>query len=279
PVGNYRVEAELPGFKKEVRGPIELHVDQKARLDLVMQVGSVQEVVEVNAAAPLVQTEDASLASTMDHLKVVELPINGRAPAELGYLIPGASAPRSGSSLGGRGGFTIAGESESSNQLMLDGINNNGGGADEISARVNLGAIQGFKVQTNTYGSQYGRFPGAQVDMVTKSGTNNIHGGLFYFGRNSALDARNFFDPYPDTIKPQLRRHQYGATIGGPVQKDKTFFFFGFQGQRQFQLNTKIGTLPLPEFWSGDFSKAGKTIIDPVTKQPFQSNITPPKHI
>jgi hypothetical protein len=279
PVGTYRVEAELPGFKREVRGPIELHVDQKARLDLVMQVGSVQEVVEVSAAAPLVQTDDASMASTMDHLRVVELPINGRDIAQLAYLIPGASAPRSGSSLGGRGGFTIAGEAESANQLMLDGINNNGGGTHEISARVNIDAIQEFKVQTNTYGAQYGRFPGAQVDAVTKSGTNNIHGNLFYFGRNSALDARNFFDPYPDTVKPQLRRHQYGATIGGPVQKDKTFFFYGFQGQRQFQLLTKIGTLPLPQFWSGDFSKAGKTIIDPVTKQPFQGNIIPQNRI
>jgi len=254
PVGTYRVEAELPGFKKEIRGPIELHVDQKARLDLTMQVGSVQEVVQVNAAAPLVQTEDASMASTMDHLKVVELPINGRDFATLAYLIPGASAPRSGSSLGGRGGFTIAGEAESANQLMLDGVNNNGGGTHEISARVNIDAIQEFKVQTNTYGAQYGRFPGAQVDAVTKTGTNNFHGNLYYFGRNSALDARNFFDDRT-TPKPQLRRHQYGTTIGGPLQKNKTFFFFAFQGQRQFQGVTKTGTLPLPEYWSGDFSK------------------------
>ncbi len=279
PVGTYRVEAELPGFKKEIRGPIDLHVDQKARLDLTMQVGNVQEIVQVNAAAPLVQTEDASLASTMDHLKVVELPINGRDFAGLAYLIPGASAPRSGSSLGGRGGFTIAGEVESANQLMLDGINNNGGGTHEISARVNLDAIQEFKVQTNTYGAQYGRFPGAQVDAVTKSGTNQLHGNLFYFGRNSALDARNFFEPYPDPQKPQLRRHQYGATIGGPIQKDKTFFFYGFQGQRQFQLITKTGTLPLPEFWSGDFSRAGRTITDPVTKQPFSGNLIPGNRI
>jgi len=233
----------------------------------------------VNAAAPLVQTEDASMSSTMDHLRVIELPINGRDIAGLAYLIPGASAPRSGSSLGGRGGFAVAGETESSNHLMLDGVNNNGGGTHEISARINIDAIQEFKVQTNTYGAQYGRFPGAQVDAVTKSGTNQFHGNLFYFGRNSALDARNFFDPFPDPQKPQLRRHQYGATIGGPVQKDKTFFFFGFQGQRQFQLVTKTGTLPLPEFWSGNFSKAGKNIIDPVTKLPFPNNIIPANRI
>jgi hypothetical protein len=174
---------------------------------------------------------------------------------------------------------------------MLDGVNNNGGGTHEISARVNMDAVQEFKVQTNTYGAQYGRFPGAQVDMVTKSGTNSIHGNLFYFGRNSALDSRNVFDPYPDTVKPQLRRHQYGATIGGPLQKDKTFFFYGFQGQRQFQLNTKIGTLPLPNFWGGDFSKLTTPLKDPAlaaqglpctasdTRGCFPGNIIPSNRI
>src|SRR5207247_1351666 len=105
-----------------------------------------------------------------------------------------------------------------------------------------------------------------------------LHGNLFYFGRNSALDARNFFDPYPDPQKPQLRRHQYGATIGGPIQKDKTFFFFGFQGQRQFQLVTKLGTVPLPDFWNGDFSRVGR-ITDPLTKQAFPGNVIPANRI
>jgi hypothetical protein len=279
PVGKYRIEAELAGFRKEVRTGIELHVDQKARADMTLQVGDVAEVVQVDAAAPLVQTEDASLASTMDNRKIIELPLNGRDIAQLAYLIPGAFAPRQGSSLGGRGGFSIAGQTENTNQLMLDGVNNNGGGTHEISARVNVDAIQEFKIQTNTYGAQYGRFAGAQVDAVTKSGTNEYHGNLYYFHRNDNLDARNAFDPWPLDKKPEFKRHQYGATIGGPIQKNKTFFFAGYQGQRQYKLNTKTGTLPLSEYWDGDFSRSGRTITDPVTRQPFQGNRIPANRI
>lgn len=279
PVGNYRVEAELSGFSKEVRTGLELHVDQKARVDLTLRIGEVTQVVEVNEAAPLVQTEDASLASTMDNRKIVELPLNGRDMAQLAYLIPGAFAPRQGSSLGGRGGFSIAGQTESTNQIMLDGVNNNGGGTHEISARVNVDAIQEFKIQTNTYGAQYGRFAGAQVDAVTKSGTNEFHGNIYYFHRNDNLDARNFFDPWPLETKPEFKRHQYGATLGGPIVQNRTFFFAGYQGQRQFKLNTKTGTLPLPEYWDGDFSRIGRTIIDPVSRQPFANNRIPRERI
>lgn len=275
PVGKYRVQAELSGFRKEIRTGIELHVDQKGRVDLTLQVGEVSEVIQVDEAVPLVQTEDASLASTMDNRKIIELPLNGRDIAQLAYLIPGAFAPRQNSSLGGRGGFTIAGQTENTNQIMLDGVNNNGGGTHEISARVNVDAIQEFKIQTNTYGAQYGRFAGAQVDAVTKSGTNEFHGNLYFFHRNDNLDARNFFDPWPLDKKPEFRRHQYGATIGGPIKKNQTFFFFGYQGQRQYKLNTKTGTLPLPEYWDGDFSRAGRTITDPVTRQPFPGNRIP----
>src|SRR5262245_3909206 len=279
PVGKYRVEAELAGFRKEVRTGIELHIDQKARADMTLQVGDVAEVVQVDAAAPLVQTEDASLASTMDNRKIIELPLNGRDIAQLAYLIPGAFAPRQGSSLGGRGGFSIAGQTENTNQLMLDGVNNNGGGTHEISARVNVDAIQEFKIQTNTYGAQYGRFAGAQVDAVTKSGTNDYHGNLYYFHRNDNLDARNAFDPWPLEKKPEFKRHQYGATIGGPIQKNKTFFCAGYQGQRQYKLNTKTGTLPLSDYWDGDFSRSGRTITDPVTKLPFPGNRIPANRI
>lgn len=279
PVGQYRVEAELAGFKKEVRTGIELHVDQKARVDLQLTVGNVSEVIEVNEAAPLVQTEDASLSQTMDNRKIVELPLNGRDIAQLAYLIPGAFAPRLGSSLGGRGGFTIAGQIEDSNQLMLDGVNNNGGGTHEIAARVNVDAIQEFKIQTNTYGAQYGRFAGAQVDAVTKSGTNALHGNVYWFHRNDNLDARNFFDPWPLEKKPEFRRHQYGATAGGPIKTDKTFFFGGYQGQRQHKILTRTGTLPLSEFWTGDFSRAGRTITDPLTRQPFPNNRIPAQRL
>src|SRR5262249_26344635 len=131
----------------------------------------------------------------------------------------------------------------------------------------------------NTYGAQYGRFAGAQVDAVTKSGTNDFHGNLYAFHRNDNLDARNAFDPWPLEKKPEFRRHQYGATVGGPIQKNKRFCFAGYQGQRKYKRNTKTGTLPLPEYWDGDCSRSGRTITDPVTRQPFPNNRIPSNRI
>src|SRR5436309_2922389 len=118
---------------------------------------------------------------------------------------------------------------EKTNQYLLDGVNNNGAGTHEIASRVNIDAVAEFRIQTQNYSAQYGRFAGAQVDAITKSGTNELHGTAFGFMRNSSVDARNFFEP----TKSPFRRQQYGGTIGGPVLRDKFFFFAGFQGQRQ----------------------------------------------
>jgi len=269
--GQYTVSAELPGFKKEVRTHVGIEVGQQTRLDFVLQVGAVNEVVEVVGSTPVIQTEDSQVGQVIEERKIVDLPLNGRNFSQLAYITPGTFAPRPGSYLGDRGGFVAAGLRESTSQYLIDGVNNTGSGTFEIAARVNIDTVAEFKIQTQNYSAQYGRFAGAQVDTITKSGTNEFHWTMFAFSRNSALDARNFFEKQ----KSEFRRHQYGGTFGGPIIKNKLFFFGGFQGQRQAQFQPTNPTVPFPEFWSGDLSRLGKTIRDPNTGQPFQNSIIP----
>ena len=266
PLGTYTITVELPGFKKEVRNSVKVDIDARVRMDFALTPGNVSEVIEVTSAAPLVQTDDSSVGQVVDERKIISMPLNGRDFSQLAYIVPGAFAPRPGSSLGDRGGFSVAGLNENTNQFLLDGVNNNGTGTMEIAARINVDAVGEFKVQTSTYGAQYGRYAGAQVDVVTKSGTNKLHGTLFAFTRNDNLDARNAFDPWPISHLPEFKRHQYGATVGGPIIKDKLFFFAGFQGQRQTKFQTTAPTVPLTEFWSGDLSKYSGLISDPLLR-------------
>jgi hypothetical protein len=273
--GFYTVSAELSGFKKELRTHINIDVDARVRMDFTLQVGQVSETVDVSAAAPLVQTDDSQVNAVMDQRKVVDLPLNGRNFSQLAYLTPGTFAPRPGSHLSYRGGFVAAGLAEKTNQFFIDGVNNNGAGTMETAYRINIDTVAEFKIQTQNYNAEYGRFAGAQVDTVLKSGTNEFHGSAFAFTRNDDLDARNYFDPYPFPNTEVFRRHQYGAVLGGPVIKDKFFYFTGFQGQRQFYLRRANATVPFPEFFTGDLSRYTTLIKDPLNGQPFQGNKIP----
>lgn len=274
-VGTYTISAELPGFRKEVRADVKVDVDARVRLDFRLEVGNVAEVVEVLGQAPVVQTDDSQVGQVVDQRKIADLPLNGRNFSQLAYITPGTFAPRPGSHLSDRGGFVAAGLAEKTNQFMIDGINNNSHGTMEPVMRINIDTVAEFKIQTQNYTAQYGRFAGAQVDTIIKSGTNAFHGSVFGFTRNDNLDARNFFDPWPLEKKAEFKRHQYGGVLGGPIQRDKFFFFAGFQGQRQIQFRTTKPTVPLPEFWSGDLSRLNKVIRDPRTGQPFPNNQIP----
>ena len=279
PLGTYTLQVELAGFKKEVRNNVKVDVDARVRMDFVLNPGDVSEVVEVTAAAPLVQTDDSSVGQVVEERKIISLPLNGRDFSQLAYIVPGAYAPRPGSSLGDRGGFSVAGLNENTNQFLLDGVNNNGTGTMEIAARINVDAVGEFKVQTGTYAAQYGRYAGAQVDVVTKSGTDEIHGTAFAFTRNDNFDARNVFDPWPVAHLPEFKRHQYGATVGGAIIKDRFVSLGGYQGQRQTKFQTTAPTVPLTEFWAGNLSKMSQVARDPVTNTPFPGNIIPSDRI
>lgn len=273
PIGSYRVEAELPGFRKEIRRGVTLQVDQRARIDLQLEVGQVTEVVEVTGQAPLIQTEDASIGSVIDHQKVVELPLNGRNFESLVQLVPGAVSANQGSHLGARGGFVVAGQDEHNQSFYVDGVDNVDTIIRNFAYRPSVDAIEEFKVQTTGYSAEFGRNSGAVINVTTKSGTNEFHGALWEYHRNSSLDARDFFDP--GTKVPGFIRNQFGATFGGPIRRDKAFFFVAYEGTRERRAITRQGRVPSLELRTGNFSSIGTPIRDPFTGQPFPGNIIP----
>ena len=288
--------AERAGFQKLIRRELELQVDQRAGLDLALKAGQITETVEVNAEASPLQTESASIGTVIDQAKIVRLPLNGREFQQLALLVPGAVPAAQGSSLSFRGGFNVNGARESSNQFLLDGVDNHNSSANQFTFRPSVDMIQEFKVQTNSYSAEFGRGAGAQVNIITKSGTNKYHGNVFEFRRNSRFDAKNFFD-LPGTTTP-FKRNQFGGTFGGPLPflhfgeggrvfdsgKDSTFFFFSYEGLRLRQGVTRGAAVPTAAFKNGDFSALLNLltpirILDPATRQPFAGNIIPANRI
>src|SRR5947209_2312436 len=270
--GQYTLTAEYTGFNKAVRSGIVLETNQQARLDVVLKVGALAEEVEVSAAAPLVTTENAALGNVVDQKKIVELPLNGRDYLQLAFLQPNVFATAQGSNLGFRGGLNVAGNSEVANQYLLDGIDNNDETTNQPLHRPILDAVREFKVLTGTYSAEYGRQAGGQVLVTTRSGTNNLHGSLWEFHRNSPLDAKNFFAPF----KPSFRRNQFGGVAGGAIKHDKTFFFLGYEGQRRGQQEAGLATVPSVAFRNGDFSSVSTPVRDPFNgNAPFPGNRIP----
>ena len=212
PVGVYRIQAEMQGFKTGLAENIMVNVNDKLRIDFALQIGDVTERVVVTGAAPLVQSETSAVGDVVDNQKIIELPLNGRQFESLSQLVPGALAPAPGSTLGNRGGFNVAGSRETSNSIQLDGIDNNDVSTNNFTLRPIVDAIQEFKVQTNAYSAEFGRGGGAVVTVTTKSGTNEFHGAAWEFIRNDVLDARDFFN---SGDKIPFKRNQYGPPSAG----------------------------------------------------------------
>lgn len=269
PPGDYALTAEQAGFKKLVQR-FTLETGQGARVDLTLQAGAVTEQVEVTAVTPVIAAEDASIGNVVDQKKIVELPLNGRNYLQLALLQPNVFAPAQNSTLGFRGGFNVAGNSEIANNYILDGIDNNDETTNQPSHTPILDGVREFKVLTGTYSAEYGRQSGGQVIVTTKSGTNNFHGSAWEFHRNSVFDARNFFQ----TKKPDFKRNQFGGVIGGPLIKNRTFFFGGYEGQRRGQQEAGLTLVPTAAMRTGDFTGLA-TVRDPLTNQPFPDNKIP----
>ncbi|MCL5744017.1 MAG: carboxypeptidase-like regulatory domain-containing protein [Acidobacteria bacterium] len=284
-IGNYRVTAECPGFKRVVRDGIVLQIQQTAVVDLTLPVGEVTQDVMVTAAAPLLTANEAAQGQVIDNQKVVELPLNGRDYLQLALLSAGTneSAP------GGRtGGFSGSGMRSTQNNYLLDGVDNNNAqiayqGRQGEAVKPNVDAIQEFKVMTNSFSAEYGRATGAIVNVSLKSGTNQLHGTAFEFLRNDKLDAKNFFD-LPNEPRPPYKRNQYGFSLGGPIIKNKTFFFTDYEASRIHESRTVNNNVPTPQMVSGDFSQLlpSTKIYDPATydaatgnRTPFPGNIIP----
>ena len=282
-IGTYRVTAEREGFKRVIRDGIVLQIQQTAVLDLTMEVGQVSQDIVVSADAPLLTMNEATQGQVIDNRKVVDLPLNGRDYIQLALLSAGANeqAP------GGRvGGFSGSGMRATQNNYLLDGVDNNSAqiayqGRQGEAVKPNVDAIQEFKVMTNSFSAEYGRATGAVVNVSLKSGTNGLHGTAFEFVRNEKLDAKNFFD-LPDESKPPFKRNQYGFSLGGPVIRNKTFFFGDYEWSRIHESRTVNNTIPTARMIGGDFSELlpATKIYDPATlaggdRQPFAGNIIP----
>jgi hypothetical protein len=276
PLGTYQVTIEHPGFNAYTQQGITLQVDQQLRVDVTLRVGNVSERVQVTAQAALVNTTNAETSEVIDHQRVEQLPLNGRNFIQLLQLTTGTTPGATGDTQNnlvinqfrGSTAFTANGMPTRYNNFVLDGVDNNesawnGGG---IVLMPVIDAIQEFKVATGNFSSEFGRAAGGVVSVQTRSGTNALHGNAFEFFRNSALDANDFFNNANGQRRPPFRQNQFGGTIGGPIRKDKLFFFADYQGIRQVRGLTYLATVPTIPSRSGDFSSPlfGQ-IYDPAT--------------
>lgn len=291
PAGQYEVTVEMAGFKRFVQKPVSISVDQSVRVDVTLQAGQVTESITVDAATPLISTEQSSVGQVVDNKTIVELPLNGRNFIRLGSLIPGTTrgAPSDGTirSRQGNEALTANGMRSTHNNYMLDGVDNNEVQLGLAVLLPSIDALQEFKVQTANYSAEYGRGAGAVVNLIMKSGTNELHGTVFEFLRNEKLDARNTFAP---TRNP-LRRNQFGFSVGGPVVlpkvydgRNRAFFFFNYEGLRERRGTTSGSIVPTSAQRSGDFS-GQPTVYDPATldaqgnRVPFPGNVIPASRI
>jgi len=227
PAGRYKLEAAFSGFQKSVETGIVLNVNDKRRVDLVLQVGATQQEVSVTANSVQVETTNTQLGQVIDEKKIMEMPLNGRSYLDLLVLQPGV-AP-AGTRNEGPGTVSVNGQRENSNGFLVNGGDVSGVGNFEAQIQPNLDAVQEFRLITNSFDAEYGRFSGAITNAITKSGSNSIHGSVFEFLRNDKMDARGFFDEG----KGALKRNQFGYAVGGPAVKDKLFWFTDYQGTRQ----------------------------------------------
>jgi len=273
--GPYQLTATAPGFKTQVRKGLILTVGQSLVLNLTMQVGGVTQTVTVTGAAPTVDLADSTLRGLDNSTTVQQLPLNGRSWTDLAALQPGVhfvqdqpsivtESNRVNRGLGLE--LTISGARPQQNNYLLDGVNiddfPNGGPGSLLAGNLGADAIAEFTVLTSNYSTEYGRSSGGVISAITKSGTNQFHGDAYEFLRNSSLDAANFFDNASNSPIAPFRRNQFGASAGGPIQKDKTFFFGDYEGVRQDLGTTIVDTVPSPAARAGNLS-TGTVAVDP----------------
>jgi len=286
-IGTYSVSVDVQGFKKATRSEVVLRVQDRLRVDFQLQVGDVAEVVVVSGEAPLIQTETSSMGEVIDSRQIQSLPLNGRNYLDLATLTVGVTRTDAGTNgnVGGLGStglpssFVANGTRGTLNNFMLDGIDNNSNDNGGAILRTSIDAIEEFKVQTSTYSAEFGRSAGAVINASIKSGANDFSGTAIYMLRDESLDARGFFED-PTQPKAPFSFHQFGATLGGPIKKDKTFFFVDYQGTRTSTATTAIYSVPTEAQRRGDFSEEGNPVIfDPLTGEPFPGNVVPSDRI
>ncbi|MCL5744221.1 MAG: TonB-dependent receptor [Acidobacteria bacterium] len=295
--GQYRIAAEKEGFRPVTRTGITLNVDDVVRVDLLLELGAISSSVEVTAAAPPIERETAAMGTVVDGSKIVNLPLNSRNSFSLALLVPGVVPGRGfGDLFNNAAGFHINGGRANTNEMLIDGITNVAPAANPIAVVAIMpspDALQEFKVVTNSYAAEYGRSGGGIVNMVMRSGTNAYHGTLFEFLRNSRMDSNDFFANRAGAPLTTFQRNQFGFTFGGPVKRDKLFYFVNYEGLRQLAASSANLTVPTVAERAGNFSQSFQqvgnqclpvSIYDHVTtraagagyaRSPFPGNIIP----
>jgi outer membrane receptor protein involved in Fe transport len=290
PPGTYRVEIEKSGFRKFAAIDVRLATGQTVRVDAALEVGQITETTEVTTTSSLLQTESADVSQSFEQKRIAELPINGRNFQSLITLIPGAAPPTSGigtfDNPQGTQFFQVNGQNNSANNFQIDGVDNNEPLLGLVVQIPPAEAIQQFSVSTSNYDAEFGKAVGAVINVTTRPGSNEFHGSLYEFHNNSFFKARNYFNltrnAKGDITVPNAIKNQFGGTFGGPIVKNRTFFFGDYQGQTQRIGRTPaIVSVPTQAFRDGDFSALlpGTVIYDPATgnangsgRQPIQCN-------
>lgn len=292
-LGNYTVTVTAPGFKTKTLSGITLRVDQTINLRIPLEVGAAAETVEVTGAAPIVDSATSSLGQVIENKQILDLPLNGRNPFALG-LLSGNATPMFG--MGSNLPFIAGGGRFSANEVTLDGADNNtvsnagAIGRNGIAVVPSVDAVQEFKVKTSTFSAEYGHAAGAVINATIKSGTNQFHGTVFEFLRNDKLDANNFFTNAAGQPRAPFHQNQFGGAVGGPILRNRTFFFADYQGTRQAtSAGSSITDVPPAALRTGDFSSIKTPIYDPLTRHvgpsglviatPFEGNIIPPNRL
>lgn len=291
PVGQYSVSAESSGFKRIVQGPFTLEVNQIARVDIALQVGDTTQSVEITGVAPILQTDSTSTGDVLTSTRLSSIPLNGRNFASLTQLIPGAistspNAMNTSGRLQGSGSRPqVNGNREQTNNFLLDGIDANDSIDNRIGYQPNVDALEEVKVITGNGSSEFGNVGGAIVNANLKSGTNAFHGNAFEFLRNDKLDANGYFNNRNKVAKRAFKRNIYGGTFGGPVIKNKAFFFVDYEGTQQRDSGPSTASVAPAAWRTGDLSdlltKSGVTVRDPATgldiasRTPFDGNRIP----
>jgi hypothetical protein len=304
--GRYEVRAESAGFERKAISGVSLSADQRARVEIVLSPGLLTTAVNVEASgAQLVQTDSSDLSTVVENRRIVDLPINGRSYVSLASVTPGVILGGSQGLKSNSSNFTlrnnesiwVSGQRESSVNYIMDGIETRNSRWAAVSFRPSIDMISEFKVERNAYGGEIGVDGGTIVNITTKSGTNSIHGTGFEFLKNDAMDARNFFDK----ARAPLRENDFGVVVGGPIRKDKLFFFASYEGDRNRQGQTLQGLFPSQAQVQGNLaddsngtgilptdsafcganpqSKKCKNLVDPATKVPFPGNLIPASRI
>ena len=276
PPGEYRLEVARDGFRTHVQ-TFTLQVNQEIRIDVPLLPGNLAQQIEVSTSAVLLRTDAMAVGGVIANHHITNLPLNGRNFYELALLLPGTAPAAQGSAGSVRGDFaiTVNGGREESNVFLLDGVYNGDPKLNGFGVNPPVDAILEFEVLTHSYDATLGRNPGGQINVATRSGANQFHGTFYEFFRNAALDARNRFAPSGEPA-PKYQRNQFGAALGGPLRRDRTFFFADYEGRIAREGITRISNVPTLAERNGDFSQSlFPPPINPFDGMPFPGNMIP----